>query len=178
VVIRLPPLRQRAEDIPELAKYFVRRFTKELKLGASSIQPDAMEWLKQRPWPGNVRELENVLRQAVLASRGFAITQEILELVATLPEPAAQPQAERTLDHLMDELLEKVRTDPELDVHAKVMEAMEARLFSRAYDLARGNQALASRWLKVSRQTMREKLQKFGVRERPDADGSGGSEQG
>jgi len=172
VVIRLPPLRQHAEDIPDLPRYFLRRFSTQLKLESASIQAEAIEWLQQQSWPGNVRQLENVLRQGLLAGRGFAITREHLEEVSTKPAPLvpayAAATADGSLEGLMDQLLQQAKAGADLDVHARIVEAMERRLFTQAYELARGNQALASRWLKVSRQTMREKLQQFGVREPGD----------
>jgi DNA-binding NtrC family response regulator len=174
VVIKLPPLRQRTEDLPDLAKYFLRRFSVELKLEGGSIQPDALEWLQQQPWPGNIRQLENVLRQAMLEARGFAITREHLDTVTSKIEVVSGSTgagATSSLEAFIEELLQLSKTNPDLDVHAKVFEAMERRLFTRAYEVAHGNQAQAARWLKVSRQTMREKLQHFGVREpKPDSE--------
>jgi DNA-binding NtrC family response regulator len=119
-----------------------------------------------------VRQLENALRQGLLAARGFAITREHLEEVSTKPGPLiparAAATADGSLEGLMDQLLQQAKAGADLDVHARIVEAMERRLFTQAYELARGNQAMASRWLKVSRQTMREKLHQFGVREPGD----------
>jgi len=177
VVIQLPPLRQRPEDLPALAEYFLRRFGAELRLETAALEPDALAWLREQPWPGNVRHLENVLRQALLAARGFAVAREHLEAVSTVafvppagaagaPSHAADP---RSVETLMDELLQQAKAGSEVDVHAKVSEAMERQLFVRAYELAHGNQAQAARWLKVSRQTLREKLRHFGVIEGGEA---------
>src|SRR4030095_15243742 len=68
VVIHLPPLRERTEDIPTLAKYFLRRSSTELNIQDAAIQPDALEFLQKQPWPGNVRQLENVIHQDLLLS--------------------------------------------------------------------------------------------------------------
>ena len=64
----------------------------------------------------------------------------------------------------MDEWLQEARGGQPIDVHAKVMEAVERRLFKRAIELAQGNQTKAARWLNVSRQTLRDKLQIFGLK--------------
>jgi len=168
VVIRLPALRERAEDVPALAEYFVRRFREELKLNDASIQPDALEWLQRQPWPGNVRQLENVIRQALLASRGFPISRELIEGVASKASDTSvitRPLGSVALEALMDDLLAQVKAGADIDVHAKVFEAMERELFTRAIKLSHGNQAQVARWLKMSRQTVREKLQHFGLKE-------------
>ena len=173
VVIRLPALRDRVEDIPALTGYFLRRFRTELSLSEASIQPDALAWLKEQRWPGNVRQLENILRQGVLAARGFPITREMLELIFsrnTETSSSDKSPIDAPLESLMDELLAQAKAGGDLDVHAKVFEAMERELFTRAIQLAQGNQAKAARWLKMSRQTVREKLQAFGLKEQAGAD--------
>ncbi|MBI4327813.1 MAG: sigma-54-dependent Fis family transcriptional regulator [Chloroflexi bacterium] len=166
VVIKLPPLRDRAEDIPALAGYFLHRFRRELKLADSSLQPEAVAWLQQQRWPGNVRELANVLRQGLLASRGFPISQETLAGIAAKSSDTSflVRDAGVSLEALMDDLLAQARSGADLDVHAKVFAAMERELFTRAIQLAHGNQAQAARWLKMSRQTVREKLRHFGLK--------------
>jgi DNA-binding NtrC family response regulator len=160
-------LRERAEDIPALAGYFLRRFREELKLTDASLQPDALAWLQEQRWPGNVRQFENVIRQGLLASRGFPISRDVIEGVfakggdTTLVD---KPEGGGGLEALMDALLAEAKAGAEIDVHAKVFEAMERELFTRAIRLAQGNQAKAARWLKMSRQTVREKLQHFGLK--------------
>ena len=112
-------------------------------------------------------------RHGVGAARGeaAALRQVFGSRVSQVPVVSAKPLMGNTgagagsLEELMDRLLQQAKAGENLDVHAKVLEAVEEQLFRKAYALAEGNQALASRWLQVSRQTMREKLQKFGVRE-------------
>src|SRR6266404_2994634 len=138
VVIKLPPLRDRAEDIPALAGYFLRRLCDELKLADCSLQPDAVQWLQQQRWPGNVRELANVLRQALLASSGLPINRRTLAGIAAKSSDtsALTGDAGVSLGALMDDLLAQARSGADLDVHAKVFEAMERELFTRAIKLA------------------------------------------
>ena len=162
-VIHLPPLRNRLEDIPDLAKYFLRRFASELELNSAAIHPDAVIWLQQQSWPGNVRQLANVIRQALLLAPGFPISVDNLKMVMLKrTEPAAT--SDRTLAALIDSFLDDARQGTQPDAHAAVIDAVERELFARAIDLAQGNQAKAARWLNVSRQTMREKLIHFGLR--------------
>ena len=71
VVITLPPLRQRKEDIPELVRYFLGKYGPELGSPHASIRLEAMEFLQSHSWPGNMRELENVIRKALLLRSGL-----------------------------------------------------------------------------------------------------------
>ncbi|HSU57344.1 MAG TPA: sigma-54 dependent transcriptional regulator, partial [Candidatus Dormibacteraeota bacterium] len=81
VTITLPPLKDRAEDIPELVRYFVQLYAKELNVQNPAIQPEALEWLQRQAWPGNVRELENVIRRAMLMARPFPVAVEHVQQV-------------------------------------------------------------------------------------------------
>ncbi|MBM3838060.1 MAG: sigma-54-dependent Fis family transcriptional regulator [Verrucomicrobia bacterium] len=163
VVIHLPPLRERLEDVPGLVNYFLRRFSLELALPGVGIQPEAVSWLQRQPWPGNVRQLANTLRQALLLAREFPVGVEHLTSVA--PRAAAPPPSpDQSLAALVDQILDAAKRGEIPDAHAAALEAVERQLFLRAYELAGGNQAKAARWLNVSRQTMREKLTQFGMR--------------
>ncbi len=167
VVIRLPALRERTEDIPLLADYFLRRFRAEFRLDAAALESDALEWLRQQRWPGNIRQFENILRQAILAARAVPITRQLLEEIGARGTEAIELAPEldgNGVEKLMDDLLDQARNGADIDVHARVFERMEKELFTRAIKLAQGNQARVARWLKMSRQTVREKLLAFGLK--------------
>ncbi len=162
VVIRLPALRERPEDIPELVKYFLRKYATELGVEGPSIQQEAIEFLLLQPWPGNVRELENVVRKMLLLAQGFSINREHAQAALRRHEAPVQ-SADQTLREYVDQLLSAAQRG-ELDgAHARLIEAAEREIFGRAIDLAHGNQAKAARWVGVSRLTMREKLHQFGI---------------
>ncbi len=74
--IHLPPLRERKEDIPLLAQYFVKRAAENYHRSISSIHPDAMKMILENPWKGNVREFQNVIERAVVLCRGTELTKE------------------------------------------------------------------------------------------------------
>ncbi|MBI2834469.1 MAG: sigma-54-dependent Fis family transcriptional regulator [Acidobacteria bacterium] len=80
VSVEVPPLRERKEDVPDLAKFFVRRFTGELKKKVDGLQPDALKLLMRYNWPGNIRELENAIERAILLAEGPYITMDDLRL--------------------------------------------------------------------------------------------------
>jgi two-component system response regulator HydG len=93
IPIRLPPLRDRREDIPLLVEHFLRRHA-ERHPGAPArhIGPEVMKWLIEQPWPGNVRELENTIERLVLLARGPNI--DLLEISQKEPEATADPLAQ------------------------------------------------------------------------------------
>ena len=162
VVITLPPLRDRKEDIPDLVKYFLRKYAAELGVADPSIHADAIEFLRAQNWPGNVRELENVVRKVLLLAQGYTINPDHVR--AALTRSSAAPDAAgQTLRQYVDQLLAAAQRGDLDDAHTRLLQAAEKEIFSRAIELAQGNQAKAARWLGVSRLTMREKLLQFGI---------------
>jgi nitrogen regulation protein NR(I) len=162
VVLRLPSLRERKEDIPDLVKFFLRKHAAELAVGSPSIHSDALEVLRAENWPGNVRELENVVRKVLLLAQGYTINPDHVRSALTRTAPPAAA-ADQTLRGYVDELLAAAQRGQVEDVHGRLLQAAERELFSRAIELAHGNQAKAARWVGVSRLTMREKLIQFGL---------------
>jgi len=162
VVLALPPLRERKEDIPELVRFFLSKYATELGVQDPSIQADALEFLQGETWPGNVRELENIVRKVLLLSQGYTINLEHVRtaLSRAIPSPNA---AQQTLRQYVDQLLTAAQRGELDDAHDRLLQAAERELFSRAIELAHGNQAKAARWVGVSRLTMREKLIQFGL---------------
>jgi two-component system, NtrC family, response regulator len=162
VTITLPSLSQRVEDIPDLVKYFLQRSAKELGNDTPSILPQAIDFLQTQAWPGNVRELENVVRQALLLARGYSVT---LEHVQQASARSRKPLAvgDQTIAGYFNDLLERAQHGEVERAHIRMFEDMERELFTRAIQLAQGNQAKAARWLGVTRTTMREKLIHFGL---------------
>jgi nitrogen regulation protein NR(I) len=162
VTVSLPPLCQRAEDIPDLVKFFLQRYGPELGVLTPAIQPEAIVFLQNQHWPGNVRQLENVVRQTLLLARGYTITAEhAQQVVARAGRPA--PEGSQTLSTYVAELLASAQRGEAENLRARVIEEMERELFAQAIHLAGGNQAKAARWLGVTRLTLREKLIHFGL---------------
>src|SRR5258706_449090 len=103
-IIYLPPLSQRREDIPELVNYFLNRYSAEFNLERPSIAAEAVEFLQQQTWPGNVRELENIVRKALIASRGYPISLDHLRDALIRPTPA-RPAGDQKLTDYLGEML-------------------------------------------------------------------------
>lgn len=162
VTIALPPLNKRAEDIPLLAKYFIHRFGVELGLAAPAVQTEAITYLQSQPWPGNVRELGNVIRQALLLARPFAISLDhVQQVIAKIRKPVAHSQ--QTHAAYITELLGRTQNGDLQNAFEHMLADLEPELYRQAIRLAQGNQSKAARWLGVTRMKMREKLAQFGL---------------
>jgi DNA-binding NtrC family response regulator len=170
VTLRLPALREHAEDIPDLVRYFIRRHAAELRVEAPLIQPDALEFLQTQPWPGNARQLENVVRQALLLARplsvGLSQVEQALAKGQTPPPPSP-----RTIPRYIAELLAKAQAGETTGAYYQMISDLEPELFAQAIKLAHGNQAKAARWLGIGRLRLREKLREFGLHARDDVEG-------
>ena len=100
--VRIPPLRERPEDIPVLVRYFAQRFAKRLRRPIESVSRESMDVLCRWPWPGNIRELQNVVERAVILSRGpvLAVSRSEFETVALATStPMTLEDAER--EHIL-----------------------------------------------------------------------------
>ena len=128
--IHVPPLRERTEDIPTLARHFLRKYSKEYEKPVNDIRPDAMELLVAYGWPGNVRELENLIQGAVILTDGDTIARSDLPTHLQVEKEARECLAET-----FDDLLRQFKVD----------------LANRAVAECDGNKTLAARKLSVSR---------------------------
>jgi DNA-binding NtrC family response regulator len=176
-VIRLPPLRERKEDIPELANFFLRQHATELDATGSTIDPEAMNHLQQEPWPGNVRELRNAIRKALLLACGhridLAIVRRVLDETRVFRRVPVHPHsttsvADQPLAAYVSELLDAAERGEREDVAVALTQWAEREIYGQAILLARGDQSQATRWLGVSRATMREKLSRYNLRPAKD----------
>ncbi len=160
VTITLPPLRNRREDIPLLARHFARLFGEELGVPAA-IDQDAIDALAHLPWPGNVRQLQNVVRQALLRCRGYPVTGRLIQEIVT--ETPAHPET-NSLEASIRQALGEAVSGRKVGVYSELVENFEKAVLSQAIKLSRGNQSRAARWLGISRLTLREKLNQYGLR--------------
>ena len=167
VVIALPPLRGRREDIPALVEYFVARHGAELG-GRAEVQPGAVRHLAAQAWPGNVRQLENVVKRLLLLAHGYPITEELAR-AALAGGPAAGAVADvhaRTLAAFCAETLQAAGPSPGPGAAALAVGAVERELLAQAHALTGGNITQMAQLLGWSRLTVREKLRFHGLRPR------------
>jgi DNA-binding NtrC family response regulator len=151
--IRLPPLRDRTEDIPFLTTRFIDEAAQELRHPIETITPDALEVLVAHPWPGNVRELRNVVRQAVLHAPGLVVKAETVR--AVIGEPWRDPQrpAPRPGESLR-ETAERAAAAAERDAICTALRA------------AGGNKAAAARALRTDYKTLHVKMKDMRIQAR------------
>lgn len=162
VTITLPRLDERREDIPDMARYFLRKYGPEAGVSAPSITPEAIALLQQQTWPGNVRELENTVRQALLLARDFTISMEhVRQALARSRKPVSGGQQSHAA--YVHDLLDRVERGEVSNAFTKMLEDLEPELYAQAIRRAAGNQTKAAEWLGVTRLKMREKLKSFGL---------------
>jgi DNA-binding NtrC family response regulator len=138
VEIRLPPLRERRDDIPQLAAHFLTEQAARYGKAVTELAPAAMRAILDHPWPGNVRELRHAVERAVLMAKGSAVTEEDLGL------NAPRTGAATSLDDL-------------------TLEEAERTLIQRALARHAGNVSRAAEALGVSRSALYRRLQHFGL---------------
>jgi two-component system nitrogen regulation response regulator GlnG len=168
--IHVPPLRDRAEDIPLLADHFLRRFG--VANPPAVLPADTVTFLKNRPWPGNVRELRNALEHAAIEARGGALRPEHVPPPA---EAAAGGSVPERLQSLVTEWVrEQVRVagaaEP-AELHQRLLDAVEPALLDEVLRQLDGNRLVAARWLGLARATVRKMIRKYHpTADEPDAD--------
>jgi len=135
--ITIPPLRERKEDIPELADYFLKKYSRKLSKDIREFNPEAVGMLQSYQWPGNVRELENVIERAVIICDSNKIRLEDLSI------PAAYAVTEKGA--------------------VQSLEDMEKEYILRVLKDSNGNQSKASHVLGIDRKTLYLKLKKYGI---------------
>lgn len=162
VTIKLPPLNQRTDDIPDMVRYFLRRYGPEAGVAAPAITPEAIAFLQSQTWPGNVRELENTVRKALLIARDYTIS---LEHVKGVLDKAREPVATSQQTHAayISNLMDQVERGEVRNAFTKLLADLEPELYRQAIARAQGNITKAAQWLGVTRLKMREKLKEFGL---------------
>ena len=99
IMIPIPPLRKRKEDIPLLVQHFLEKYSHETTKRVDSVTEDAMDLLKGYDWPGNVRELENVIERAVVLSKSRTLNREAFAFVrSSLPDAVSEPRSLRAME--------------------------------------------------------------------------------
>ncbi|BAQ17589.1 nitrogen regulation protein NR(I) [Methyloceanibacter caenitepidi] len=172
VPLRLPPLRERLEDIPDLVRHFLAIAEKE-GLPPKSFEAGAIERLKRHTWPGNVRELENLVRRLSAIYTQDIVTVDMVESeFAPTSRPASFSDApEATAD--LSEAVERYLSDyfmsfgqdlPPAGLYTRILRKVESPLITAALAATRGNQIRAADLLGVNRNTLRKKIRDLGIK--------------
>jgi DNA-binding NtrC family response regulator len=139
IQVRVPPLRERMEDLIPLVRHFLAKSGRRLGRPAVSIEPEALEALRRHDWPGNVRELENAIERALVLGRSDRLS------LGDLPSEV------------------RGRTAPSPPVVAASLAGIEREHIIRTLHAVRGNRAAAARLLAVDRKTLYRKLKQYGL---------------
>jgi DNA-binding NtrC family response regulator len=150
IPIEVPALRDRREDIPQLAQHFLDVLNQERQTKVDSISPGAMAILCDHEWPGNVRQLENLIERLVVLRREGEIREQDIPPLTPSPPRSSRP---------------RLRIPPEGIDWNKVVGAFEADLIDQALEMADGNKAKAAALLGLHRTTLVEKIKKRGLAE-------------
>ena len=171
VPLRLPPLRERLEDIPDLVRHFLAIAEKE-GLPSKTFEPAAIERLKRYHWPGNVRELENLVRRLSAIYSQDTVTGEMVDnelaSAARAPFPdAAEPASdlsEAIERYLSDYFMSFGQELPPSGLYTRLLRKVEFPLITAALAATRGNQIRAADLLGLNRNTLRKKIRDLGIK--------------
>ena len=150
-VIEVPPLRERREDIPLLANYFLKKYSREMKKNVSAISDSAMEILVNYDYPGNVRELQNIIERCVILSKGGIITPDLL--------PENLKSGKRDIDDFNIPIV----SENLAEARRKVIEAFEKKFLIELLKKNRGNVSLSAKSAGVTRQNLTYLLKKYNI---------------
>ena len=142
ITIRMPSLRERAEDIPLLVHHFAEQQARANDLGTIEISPDAMSFLKKLPYPGNIRELKNLVERTILVSGSTVITEEDFRSQYT-GSPSSFTQDATAVSSI---------------------EEIEKGMITRAWELYGGNHSKVAAALGISRQALYRRMEKYGLK--------------
>ncbi len=160
ITLRMPPLRDRREDIPRLVEYFVRRFNHELDRAIRGVDERVARLLQDHPWTGNVGELERVIKRACIVARSDVIGVDDLGASLSDSRFPARADGDSALDRAVRTALHDrlVQPEPSASAYHDIVDLVERGLVSEALTITNGNQVKAADILGVNRATLRKKM--------------------
>jgi two-component system nitrogen regulation response regulator GlnG len=156
IEIKLPPLRERREDIPVLAHHFLQESVKAFNLAPKELSGEAEQSIVGYDWPGNVRELENTIKRASILSKG-----SILETRDLFPNDYDSYSVKEFLENKLSGFIEKMARMENSDLYKTVISEVEKALLSIVLKETNGNQLRASRLLGINRNTLNKKIKDY-----------------
>ncbi len=170
VPLRLPPLRERSEDIPDLVRHFLRQAHGE-GLPEKSLDNAAMQRMAVYRWPGNVRELENLIRRLAALYAEDVIGRDVIELELTDAGPDVNPQTVARDESIGDSIEHHLaayfeahgESQPPAGLYDRVLREVERPLISLTLGATRGNQLKAAALLGLNRNTLRKKIRELDI---------------
>lgn len=169
VTIHLPPLRERRADIPFLAEYFIEKFSREAHKPVKELTPEAYDTMMRYPWPGNVRELENAIHTAVVLSREDQLRLSDFPIFTENPDTPSldydriKNDYHKLFSSVIEPIFSRVVANSEGHIYTDLIAALERSLISSALNATDNNQVQAAQVLGVSRNTLRDRMKKYGI---------------
>jgi transcriptional regulator with PAS, ATPase and Fis domain len=149
IQILIPPLRDRAEDIIPLTRFFIEHYNRKFKRNIEGVTAAAEKLLATHDWPGNVRELRNAIERAMILEESAMITPPSLPIAISRPETGT---------------VLPVPASAGIPSEGLSLEDNEKNLLVRALEKTNGNQTQAARLLRITRDTLRYKMKKFNLK--------------
>ncbi len=166
----LPSLRERQEDLPLLVDLFIAKFRKKYNKKISGIAPDVMQMIYQHPWEGNIRELKNVINSAVVFCKGEVLAPEdfasFLEAKAGFKEidlEAAGDDYYAVFSQLLEPIFDSICNKSKGTIYENINMGLEKALIQMTMDKMSNNQVLAAKLLGISRNTLRDRLDRYKI---------------
>ena len=172
VPVRIPPLRERAEDVGDLVRHFLMQAGKE-GLPAQQFSRGALDALMRYRWPGNVRELQNLVRRLAVLQADEVITSAMVEQELSGPVPASGAAASESDQHSIGQFMERHLARyfaefgnglPPDGLHERILREVEVPLMNAALAATNGNQLRAADLLGINRNTLRSKIRNYGLK--------------
>jgi len=155
-VLRMPPLRERREDIPLLVKSFLDNFNRRFNKAVKSISPEVLALFQAYPWPGNIREMKNVIKRAVV------LADEAID-VQHLPEPLFAQAQEQTRASSAYNLPAELTGTSLKEIVKHEIENLERRVIQETLEASRWNRSVAAKKLEIDYKTLYNKMKEYGI---------------
>lgn len=169
IPVYLPALRERPDDIPDLVKFFVKRYLEDNNLPVKNVSADALSYLIKYDWPGNVRELQNYIERALVLSEGDAIEAADLPThVRGLAPVRIGRSAVTDVESLCTSLVGKGIadcTEDARDVHSRVVSQVEREVILQVLRQCQGVQTRTATRLGINRNTLHKKIEEYGLQD-------------
>jgi formate hydrogenlyase transcriptional activator len=163
--IRVPPLRERKEDIPQLVGYFLQKFSKQMRKSIEFVPPAGMKGLTEWDWPGNIRELENFIERSVILTRGKVLEVPLSDLrrrsVNRLTQASVQPP-HYDVPRIVKETIETLKGQKNIAGEHPVKREEIVRILSETRGRVGGANGAAAR-MSINRTTLLSRMKRFGI---------------
>ncbi|WP_020585321.1 sigma-54-dependent transcriptional regulator [Desulfobacter curvatus] len=165
ITLKIPPLRERRPDIPDLISHFIKKANLEMGLAVKGIEKNALDRLMEYDWPGNARELESVIKRGAILCRSETICAHHIELPDTAGNRAFENTESVSIDSQVTRWYEKRNQmfPGERKLFARIVSSVEKALIAQALEECGQNQLKASELLGMNRTTLRNKIKEFKI---------------